>query len=162
MKATKPTADEVRKAFTYNAQTGQLIWNHFPGCRTAGKIAGTVNAYGFVMVGLNRKIYPAHCFVWVLHFGEWPKYPLRHRNGDRADMHVNNLVEMVPRHLPKPIRKMKGAQYCGTHFRARITKPDGTLAHIGNFPTQEEARNAYHAKHVELYGTKSPHFVGSE
>lgn len=157
-------AENVRRAFGYHAETGELIWNNFPGCHTVGKIAGTLNSHGYIMIGLNRKIYPAHRLVWFWHHGSWPKYPIRHKSGNRADNRISNLVEVLP--MPpkapaarKPPKEFTGVQDCGNYFRARITRPDGKLIHLGNYRTREAARDGYRAKHIELFGSSSPYFA---
>ena len=80
-----------------------------------------------------------------------------HINRNRLDNRRSNLrfadhlTNAMNRSLSK-YRKFRGVYPSGPNFSARI-KHGGTLIHIGNFPTEEDAARAFDAECLRLRGS---------
>lgn len=88
---TMASIDELRKAFTYDPDTGKFI-NH----RTGREAASQKNRDGYAIMwalGTNR---PAHRVAWAIFHGRWPEHEIDHINGVRDDNRIVNLRD-VPR-----------------------------------------------------------------
>lgn len=50
-----------------------------------GKIAGSINGSGYVLIHINGITYRAHRLAWLLVNGSWPDRHIDHINNDKAD-----------------------------------------------------------------------------
>ena len=93
----------VKEFFRYDGETGRLIWNvEFNDFMRIGKVAGYKGAGGFV-IGVFGGVYSAARLVWAYHHGEWPSGILRHKNKDRYDDRIENLIQGKKRIVkPRP------------------------------------------------------------
>lgn len=60
-----------------------------------GAIAGEINHEGYRVVEIEGIAVYAHDMAWLMTYGEWPKAPLVHINGNRDDNRIVNLREQV-------------------------------------------------------------------
>lgn len=79
------TAERIRELLDYDPQTGVFTW------RGTGKIAGTKQPRGYVVVGIERKKHYAHRLAWAHVTGRWPDQQIDHINLDRSDNRFANL-----------------------------------------------------------------------
>ena len=102
-------AIELHTHFTYNHETGDLLWKPRSGkdrhekafnTKCAGKSAAkeerrinTANRTTYFRTVLYGKHYATHRIVWALHYGEWPSKGLviDHINGNGLDNRIVNL-----------------------------------------------------------------------
>ena len=99
------TPELARKLFTYNKETGSLIWNDrgrdsFKSIKsyrihqnTAGKEAGslfTTRSNDYTQVHYNNKKYFAHRIAWAIHYGEIPNI-INHLDGNGRNNAISNL-----------------------------------------------------------------------
>ena len=86
------TAKYVKSVLDYDPETGIFTWTK-TGSGIIRKIAGSKNSYGYINIGINRKIYRANRLAWLIIAGEWPKNFIDHINGIKDDNRWCNLRE---------------------------------------------------------------------
>lgn len=84
----------INDVFEYDPETGYIYWKIFiiKAKIFPGKMAGTVKKDGYVRVTYSGKHYKGHSLAWYLHYGEWPTHDIDHKNRDRSDNSISNLV----------------------------------------------------------------------
>lgn len=91
----KHNADQLRERFSYDPETGDLIWRVHNGRRSmVGHKAGSLASNGRIYVHLEGHIYMAHRLVWCLVNGRWPEQNLSALNGDYTDLRLSNYAEI--------------------------------------------------------------------
>lgn len=141
----------------------------------SGKIAGRTSCYGYIQIGLNKRIYFAHRLVWLWHYGVWPNGPLDHINRNRRDNRIENLRQASDssNQANVGLRSNNTSGYRGVSrarcrsklkWRANICVR-GIRADLGTFQTPEEASIAYEEAHRIAFREFSnpkdrpPHYV---
>lgn len=81
---------ELQELFAYDC--GKLYWKKSLSNRAPiGKeVAPCKTRGGYLRVSVNKKTYPVHKLIYVLHHGDWPKF-IDHINGVRDDNRIENL-----------------------------------------------------------------------
>jgi|GEM_PF-1046918 len=144
---------EVKGRFDYNPETGIFI------DRATGKVAGTPNAAGYLMVRLGGKNIGLHrvAFLWML--GHYPSNMVDHANGDTSDNRWANLRPATARQNQQNRRPSdanfgyKGVKR-GRHGRWTATiVVYGKIQQIpGSFESAYAAHQAYRAVATRLFG----------
>jgi hypothetical protein len=156
-----PFSSEVlRELFSYNPETGELLWRPRPGstwginswnAKYPGKRAGTL-VNGYWMVGLPEAgIFLAHRVIWKMVYGSDPQAFLDHINGDRSDNRLANLREATrsDNAQNKPTQRNNTSGFSGVHWVRRCKKWQsrigigGKKVVLGLFTSPEEAYQAY-------------------
>jgi hypothetical protein len=90
--AKKISYEEVSKVFSYDPETGNLIWiKNFHSPRI-GTVAGTKDWRGYVYVSWGRKRYHAARIIWVLVHGSIDdSLVIDHINRNPSDNRISNL-----------------------------------------------------------------------
>lgn len=155
------TAEYVKDAFQYDAQTGLLTWrvrprSHFRsdrGWRTAnsqnaGKVVKSGSSGdGYVRVCLDNKQYLAHRLAWLITHGEWPAGQIDHVNGKRSDNRLENLRDIPGEENQRNMRRFRSntSGQVGVNFfkpanmwRAYINI-EGKRSELGYFKEFDEA-----------------------
>lgn len=90
-------ANYLRACFEYNPKTGELIWrvredrdNAWNG-RFAGKVAGSHDIKGYIVVGLFGRLWLAHIIIWTIVYGEWPVHYIDHHDRCKDNNRIDNL-----------------------------------------------------------------------
>ena len=162
------TQDRLKEVIDYDADTGLFLWKKKP-TRTnnmEGKIAGypqwgsKSSGGGYIRIMIDFKVHLAHRLAWLYIHGEWPKYQLDHKDGDRANNRLSNLRECtVSQNRMNAPRENKYGR--GVFFRndKRRTKQwgaqisaNGKHIYLGAFLTQEEAQIAYIEASRKIHG----------
>lgn len=59
---------------SYNPESGLFTWNVSRGSNSRGSVAGNINkVHGYVLVGIEGKVYRAHCLAFLYMTGRIPK-----------------------------------------------------------------------------------------
>lgn len=88
------TAEGLKNLLQYDSGTGHFTWIKRCGKRgVVGKVAGTVDFGGYVVITIDGKRHKAHRLVWLYVHGKWPDVAMDHINGVRTDNRISNLRE---------------------------------------------------------------------
>lgn len=126
------------KHINYNPDTGLFF-----AITDITKPIGTINAGGYVVFKINKKLQYAHRVAWFLFHGSISDGVIDHVNGIKSDNRIFNL------------RLVTQAENCQNKIAKGFTKPKQTRKwsaaitinrkrkHIGYFDTPEQAHQAY-------------------
>lgn len=138
--------EKIKQFFSYNEETGDLLWKE-PGIgRPTHKRAGSIfgNGYRYVKVD-GVKVKTAHC-IWVLKKGRLPYGVVDHIDRNPLNEKWNNLrdVSQADNIRNGKIRKDNNTGVKGVklmpHGRYWVRKNG---KNVGTFATLEEAKVAY-------------------
>jgi hypothetical protein len=85
------TADDVRKLFTYDKETGVFRRAMDRKRWKAGEVAGVTLGLGYIGLSVDGVPYKAHRLAWLYEYGQYPEGDLDHINGDPSDNRIANL-----------------------------------------------------------------------
>jgi hypothetical protein len=88
------TAERVRELLEYDADTGILRWRVRRGTVVSGRIAGHLDAKGYMALGIDGRLYRLHRVVWLHVYGAWPTQEIDHINRVRHDNRLANLRDV--------------------------------------------------------------------
>lgn len=153
------TLDRLKGLLRYDQPTGKFYWRETTRGTIADEEAGSVRQNGYRAITIDWKSYYAHRLVWLWETGNWPKYNVDHKNGNRDDNRVENLRDRTTSQNthntnklgPRNTTGFRGVARYMDKFIAQIMV-DGERMAIGMFDTAEEAHEAYKKKHIELFG----------
>lgn len=152
------TAHRLRELLAYNPDTGVFTWKVKYARAPLGAKAGAKDAYGYVVIRVDKVLYKAHRLAWLYTYGEWPKQSVDHINRVRDDNRIVNLrdVGQSINTLNGPLRKsnqsgVTGVQWDEARQRwvARI-KICYRQIYLGRYETKEEAIAARKAAETNL------------
>ena len=163
------TREDILRFFSY--KEGDLYWNIRPASdfgtsrgfkifnsMYAGKIAGSVNSWGYRAIRIGGKDYYAHRLIWIHQNGDIPDgYQVDHVNHVKSDNNISNLriVSELDNHRNYPIRKNNKSGHTGVRFEERTNKwiafikIDGKRIHLGSFASIGNAITARKKKERE-------------
>jgi hypothetical protein len=161
------TAQQLREVLDYDHSTGQFHWrrrknvHHTTNVRYAGKPAGhQCKRLGYVLLGINRRLYRAHRLAWLYVYGRWPEGELDHVNTDKMDNRIGNLRIATrsqsmgnvgtPKHNTSGLKGAYWDKRAG-RWLAQI-KHQKRQHHLGYFDTAQEAHAAYAKAALRLHG----------
>jgi hypothetical protein len=146
-------ADEARRRWDYDPDTGVLRWKISPvNSVKIGDVAGQIPiSDGYLKVRWNGKAFSVHRIIWLIVYGEWPPDKIDHINGDRIDNRIANLRCVSVRQNSQNKQCHRDGHLAGTKRDARRRKNpwqaavtiEGKRKHLGCFPTQQQAYEAY-------------------
>ena len=112
----------------------------------------SINAHGYLSVGLNGKTKKIHQLVAIAFLGHIPcghKLVVNHIDINKLNNHVSNL-EIVTARENCSLKHLKSAsQYVGVYWKKDSSKwkaqiqINGKRKHLGHFTNELEASNAY-------------------
>ena len=155
---TNPTAAQLRKFFEYDPLTGEVRNLITRGRAKAGNVAGTLSDDGYLVVmflGQNERL---HRIIWCMQTGVWPELLIDHEDGNGLNNRWRNLREASTAENGQNLnatsartgRPLGVSPLPSGRWRARI-KVDYREKHIGVFPTEAEAHQAYAAAKARLH-----------
>jgi hypothetical protein len=115
--------------------------------RNTGRVTGTVNNCGFVVIKVDGTVYEASRLAWLYCCGEWPPFKLKHINDDKRDNRIANLIRATGLRSirwPKPRSRSQGIAWRGRSRKwvAKVWNGTNTV-HFGSFSKREDAIRAY-------------------
>lgn len=167
-KSIDPTLAKAR--FSYDPETGHLIWKHVEGTRKSkviGKPAGHVHTCTvgkkYVQVRIDGVLHYAHRIIWVLHNGPIPEgMQIDHVDGNGANNRLENLRLVSGVENKRNMRRLSTNTSGATGVYSDKGKwvarfwSDGRMRNIGTFTDKVEAiharkawesANGYHPNH---------------
>lgn len=98
------TSERASSLLSYNRESGKLFWKVSP-CNAIkkGAEAGRVTG-GYRVTKVDYVPYPVHRLIWLIAYGEFPKYYIDHIDGNRLNNRLENLRD-VPAALNQKNRK---------------------------------------------------------
>jgi hypothetical protein len=144
-------ADRLRQLFLYDPDTGVFVRKIGVRGGPVGAVAGYVNTHlGYVLIGVDRRLYYGHRLAWLYAHGVWPSLTIDHINGDRADNRLSNLRDVTHLVNCQNVRKARSGTHSGRlgvcknrdKWQVKI-RVDGKSKNIGTYKTIDEANSAY-------------------
>jgi len=145
--------------FDYDYETGFLLWKNRPSNRIeVGDIAGHLNRSGYVEVGVNGRLYPAHRLIFLMHHKHLPKC-LDHIDNNPSNNLIDNLREATfsqNQHNQKLSSKntsgVKGVSWVKGKNKWKVQIMfKGNRFNFGHFDDLEEASIVVRNKREELH-----------
>jgi HNH endonuclease len=145
---------------SYDAETGAWTWLvGGRGGTKAGAVAGCLDGQGYVIIGIDGRLYRAHRLAVFYMTGAWPKGDTDHWNLRKADNRWVNLREATRAQnvANTPLRRdnklgIKGV-YRLPSGKYRVTiMYQGKNRHLGYYATQELAAWMYGAAAEAVFG----------
>lgn len=158
------TQSRLEELFHYDRETGIFTRRVRTGSMAGiGTEAGCKNNLGYIVIGINKKLYKAHRLAWLYMTGEWPKDHIDHINGATGDNRFANLREASHAENMQNMAKNKnntsgfmGVSWCKNRKKWRaLISVAGRDVDIGRFATPEDAYAAYLAAKAK-YHTFNP------
>lgn len=156
----------ISNLLSYNEKTGDFIWKkrgvkNFD-TRFAGKVAGTVNKDGYVIICINGKMHKAHRLAVGIIKGKMPRKDrhVHHENHNRSDNRATNIEQCTPAQNSQSsfskgrgTSKFRGVSFCtvSMKWKSRIMCR-GKAFFLGLFKTQSQAALAYDKAAKRLHG----------
>ena len=134
-----PSVERLDELLSYDETSGLLTWkmlvatsrsNICHNNKCGGKVAGTVNDDGYVVIGIAKKYYLAHRIIWKLMTGFDPTDLVDHRDTDRGNNRWANLreAENGPNIQNSKIRKDNKSGIKGVHWDKHHNSWKATLS----------------------------------
>lgn len=83
--------DQIKSVIDYSPETGKLTRKEKYQQWPKGHEIGWNSGDGYIKVKLFGEYEYAHRIAWAIHYGEWPKSKIDHKNRNRSDNRICNL-----------------------------------------------------------------------
>lgn len=151
MAKTNITAQRLRELLHYNPETGVFTNRVNRGNRgKAGEVTGTKRPGGYVMVGVEGRVYYAHRLAWMYMGGGWPEQDIDHIDGDPSNNRFTNLRDVSTTVNCQNMRRAKTNSRTGVLGVSRHRKKyivwiciNKKRVYLGLYATEEAAAIAY-------------------
>ncbi len=150
---------EFRLWWSYDPITGNFYWIKAPRGKRhlVGKIAGTHDNNGYIILRLNRRAYKAHRVAWAFVYGKMPDKDIDHWDQDESNNSFFNLREADDSQnqgnctrKTNSFTKMRGVYPSGNKWNVSLVHR-GIKYYLGTFDSPDQAQAAYKTKHIELH-----------
>jgi|SRR5215831_2049977 len=142
------TLERLQEVLEYNPDSGLWVWIKNTGWKSKpGKIAGSLDNNGYVVIRIDKAIYKAHRLAWLYMTGEWPRVTIDHINNEPADNRWANLREAsysqnnASRGLTS--RNKSGFKGVSWHSQNKCWVAHFRDKYIGSFGSPEDAHAAF-------------------
>lgn len=143
----RPTPQRIDELLSVDPSTGEIRWKKSAGRVKAGDLAGGRDKNGYRRLSIDSEVVYAHQLVFFAAHGYWCGL-IDHINGKRDDNRIQNLRDATASENAKNRTEWRKGVKLGARrtpegqWAARIVC-DGISYHLGVYPTQEEAHEAY-------------------
>lgn len=158
------TAEMLRDALTYDAETGVFTWKNHSGSKMKqGDVAGSIShKKGYRIIRVHYHRYLAHRLAWLYVYGEWPAGEIDHINGNTGDNSIGNLRTVTRQqncwNKTAPTQGKSGLRHIrlkGKKFQVMFARGVERIYHK-SFPTLEAALKARDEVALRLRGGFAP------
>jgi hypothetical protein len=147
----------LHSLFVYN--DGKLYWKVNRGRKKAGDIAGNINSRGYMVVGINKKVYSLHRIIFMMHHDYLP-VEVDHKDTDKLNNKIENLRAAThgQNQQNKPLQAnntsgIKGVVWHKTDKKWRVQiRVQGKLKHFGAYNDIDYARFVADAMRHKYHG----------
>lgn len=149
----------------YDPETGNFTWikPNAKGPVKPGDRAGTVSAYGYVVICIDREYCLGHVLAWLYMTGEHPTHEIDHKDTIRTNNAWANLrpATRTQNSANASLRSDNRTGYKGVFYYVRrgrrpkyiaSIRLDGKSRHLGYFETAIEAHHVYAAAARQAWG----------
>jgi hypothetical protein len=144
------TQERLKKLLSYDQVSGEFRWNVGRGNRSAGSVAGSANAHGYIQIQIDGVNQFAHRLAFLYMTGEFPAGHVDHIDGNVANNSSVNLrtvscatnIQNQRRAPSSSTTGLLGVSRSGGRWRAYIVA-GGKQRHLGCYGTPDEAHSAY-------------------
>ena len=161
-----PSPSDVLLLLTYERATGRFRWKSRPwerpcwNSRFEGKLAGSIDAYGYRNIGIFGSDYKAHHIVWLVETGKFPHSVIDHINGTADDNRFVNLREATQAQNCANSKRHKDglSGLKGVSWHAQSGKwlaqimVRGQRYYLGSFARKHDAHAAYVRAAIKFHG----------
>lgn len=154
------TAAKAKQLFSYNANTGEILWAEKTSKFSNSKIGMPAGCQdkGYLRIKIFDKSYASHRIAWLIHYGVWPSAGIDHIDGDHSNNAISNLRDVSQRINCENIRapysnnksKFLGAYRHHKKWAAKV-QVNGIGKYLGVFDSAELAHHAYLAAKRNLH-----------
>lgn len=159
------TRTRLMELLHYNPESGLFSWRVSRGSNSRGSVAGNINkVHGYVLVGVEGRVYRAHCLAFLYMTGKIPKI-IDHADGDVANNRWSNLREAsnctngyntkLASNNTSGVKGVSLNRLTGK-WKASIGV-NGKRKHLGVFTDISQAEAAVKAARLELHGEFANH-----
>jgi hypothetical protein len=148
---TSLTQIELKTVLSYDPSSGVFRWRNKICKRVVpGTVAGWKSDKGYIKITLHGVDYFAHRLAWLYMTGAWPNDVVDHRDGQRDNNRWTNLRDTTHQeNMQNRTRCWNQTGLMGAFKRTgragffSVIKRNGAAIYLGNFPTAEQAHEAY-------------------
>lgn len=163
MVANTLDTERLHKLLRYEPDTGVIRWNGRGRLRD-GRVAGSVDKDGYLVLRIDGRRFPLHRIAFALHFGRWPEQDIDHADGDRRNNRIGNLREATrtQNNANSKFRVNNTSGLRGVHWHAASMKWRAMIREnkrsrcLGLYASKEEAHDRFLAAANAAYGAFSP------
>lgn len=158
MRKSLPTKEHLDRLFIYEPETGNLIRRITTSSNAKeGDVIKNFCKKGYRRARLGENSCYAHRIIWKMYYNQEPPDFIDHKNKDKSDNRIENLIESNPSHngFNRNVQKNNKSGFTGIKIKSckfvvTINKNKRTLF-IGTFDTLEEAINEREKHAVALF-----------
>lgn len=126
------TQKELKKQLRYFPKTGIFKWKINKNGVKKGTCAGCLDkSVGYIVIGINYKLYFAHRLAFLYMKGKFPKYLIDHEDQNKTNNKWNNLRKgnHVTNSINSKIRKTNKSGITGVHWCVKNKKWVAQITH---------------------------------